>query len=154
MAKVVRFALRGAPATRRPDPVLLVHDALAVPLGAFTAAAVPNGRLTSDAVPGPGAVWEEVEEFALSYDGYGYWSDVAELARRTLQRWTRDHGLPHNLDELRGCLFYEERRWHHFGREPLGPSRQYFDALLAAIGQLAGRADSSGVETSAAADIG
>jgi len=139
MTNVVPFPVRGAPAMRRPDPRLLVHDALAAPRGAFAAGAVPNGRLAPDAVPCHGASWEALEEFALSYDGYAYWSDVDELARRALQRWTRDKSLPPQLDELRGCLFYEERRWHHFGREPQGRSRQYMDALLDAIATLVGR---------------
>jgi hypothetical protein len=45
--------------------------------------------------------------------------------------------LPDTLDELRGCLFYEQRRWHHFGEEPTGRSAEYMWALVSAIGALA-----------------
>lgn len=116
--------------------MLRLHPAGAKPPGAFDAIAVPNSALRPEAVPPPDAPWEAVEEFALSYDGYAYWSDVAELDRRALQRWTREGHLSRDLDQLRGCLFYEERRWHHFGREPQGRGRAFIAALLGAIAEL------------------
>lgn len=117
----------------RPDPELRFHRAGTVPAGSLSPNAVPNAMLRSAMVPAPDAPWEDLEEFALTYDGYSYWSDVAELDRRTMQRWTRERHLPADLDELRGCLFYEERRWHGFGREPHGRARDFIGALLGAI---------------------
>jgi hypothetical protein len=117
------------------EPELLHSDPTTVPAGDFTATAVANASLLREMVPSAGAPWEAVEEFALSYDGYAYWSDVAELASRALRRWTRDGTLPTGLDELRGCLFYEQRRWHHFGYEPYGRAAEYAGALLEAIAE-------------------
>lgn len=120
-------------AGRRPAPLLRFAHADRSPDGDFSAGAVPNADLGRHMVPPAGGSWAEVEELALSYDGYGYWSDVAELGNRSLQRWTRDRTLPPSLDELRGCLFYEQRRWHHFGEEPHGRGAEYVRALVEAI---------------------
>lgn len=120
----------------RSTPVLRFTDPTSAPGGAFAANAVLNPALRPAMVPGHDATWEDIEAFALSYDGYAYWTDVAELANRTLQRWTRDRLLPGTLDELRGCLFYEQRRWHHFGQGPQGRAADYLGALLDAIAAL------------------
>jgi hypothetical protein len=118
---------------RRPDPVLRSGRPEKASEGDFPGGAMSNSDLRSDMVPTRGASWAEVDEFALSYDGYAHWSDVAELANRGLHRFTRDRSLPGSLDELRGCLFYEQRRWHHFGEEPHGRGAEYVWALLDAI---------------------
>jgi len=130
MGRIVPFA--GTP-LRRPDPVLRFSDPRRAPDGAFRANAIANGCLRTDLLPAPEAPWEAIEEFALTYDGYAYWSDVAELAGRCLQQWTRSGTLPEGLDELRACLFFEERRWHHFGEEPHGRGARYVASLLAGI---------------------
>jgi hypothetical protein len=117
-------------------PVLRFTDPQRAPQGAFVANAILNDNLRPAMVPTRHASWEAIEEFALSYDGYGYWSDVAELANRCLRGWTRDRSLPGTVDELRGCLFYEQRRWHHFGQEPQGRATEYFQAMLDAIAEL------------------
>ncbi len=138
LAHVLRLAdvAPPAPSSRRAAPHLRFRRPDAVPDGAFSANAVPNAGLRSVTVPGRDASWEDVEAFALSYDGYAYWSDVAELGRRTLQRWTRERRLPGSLDELRGCLFTEARRWHGLGREPQGRARVYVGALVEAIARV------------------
>jgi hypothetical protein len=123
-----------APAMGRPAPVLRFTGPGGVPEGAFAANALPNDQLRPEHVPGPGSPWEDVEAFALTYDGYAYWSDVAELATRARQRWTRHGALPDGLDELRACLFYEGRRWHRLGGEPRGRATCYVADLLEAIG--------------------
>ena len=125
--------VRGGPEVEVPAPVLVFPHEDRVPSGDFASEGIPNGRLTAAQVPGRGAWWELIEEFALTYDGYAYWSDVAELGNRAMQRWTRDQVLSSSLHELRGCLFYEQRRWHHFGDEPSGRGAEYVWALLDAI---------------------
>jgi hypothetical protein len=100
------------------------------PEGDFTACAVTNGQLRVHGIPDRGDPWEAVSSFSLSYDGYAYWDDVSELATRRIRGWTRDRTLPASIDEVRACLFYEQRRWHHFGEEPNGRGALYFWALL------------------------
>jgi hypothetical protein len=100
------------------------------PEGDFTACAVTNAQLRVHGIPDRGDPWEAVSSFSLSYDGYAYWDDVSELATRHVRVWTRDRMLPASIDEVRACLFYEQRRWHHFGEEPNGRGAQYVWALL------------------------
>jgi hypothetical protein len=121
----------------RAEPRLRFTDSTIAPNGDFAASAVTNAALGVSDVPRRGEAWETVSDFALSYDGYGYWDDLPELASRVLQTWTRRRALPSTLDELRGCLFYEQRRWHHFGEEPTGRSAEYMWALVDAIAALA-----------------
>ena len=121
---------------RRPDPVLRWTDARRAPAGDFAPCAVPNGGLALSDVPGRGDPWETVSCFSLSYDGYAYWDDLTEVAARSLRRWTRDRTVPATIDEVRGCLFYEQRRWHHFGEEPHGRGAEYVGDLLDALRRL------------------
>ncbi len=120
----------------RPEPRLKWTDTHTTPAGDFAASAVSHAELPTVGVPRRGSSWDAVADFALSYDGYGYWDDLPELARRVLQHWTRSRSLPGTLDELRGCLFYEQRRWHHFGEDPTGRSAQYMWAIVDAIAAL------------------
>jgi len=116
----------------RPSPALRWTDARTTPDGDFAGSAIANASLRETDVPDRGD-WDAVSEFALSYDGYAYWDDLPELANRFVQRWTRDRSLPTTLDELRGCLFYEQRRWHHFGEDPAGRSADYMQAIVDAV---------------------
>jgi hypothetical protein len=121
----------------RPEPALRWTDSHTAPAGDYAASAIPNAELDIADVPRRGESWEAVSDFALSYDGYAHWDDLSTLAGRVLQQWTRRRSLPDTLDELRGCLFYEQRRWHHFGEEPTGRSAEYMWATVDAIGALA-----------------
>ena len=114
----------------RSEPVLRWHDPACAPDGAFAATAVPHAELTAALVPTRGDPWEAVSVFALSYDGHAYWEGGAQLAARALRDWTRQRTLPGDLDELRACLFYEQRRWHHRGEEPFERAAEYVWALL------------------------
>jgi hypothetical protein len=120
----------GVPFGPRPEPVLQWKDPSRPPAGDFAGVAVPNGALTASGIPHRGDSWETVSTFALSYDGYAYWDDVAALATRSLRRWIRDRTVPASIDEVRGCLFYEQRRWQHFGEDPNGRRAQYVWVLL------------------------
>jgi hypothetical protein len=120
----------------RPDPVLRWKNPNQPPQGDFIACAIPNAQLKVHGIPEHGDPWDAVSSFSLSYDGYGYWDDVSELATRSMRRWTRARTLPATVDEVRACLFYEQRRWHHFGEDPNGRGAQYIWALLDALRSL------------------
>ncbi|MGI8979317.1 MAG: hypothetical protein ACR2FY_08835 [Pirellulaceae bacterium] len=73
---------------------------------------ITNGELVLEQIPNADADWESIEEFALTFDGYRAWGSFdkcAEIANSN-QRNT--------LTEMRTCLFFEQRRWRHFGDEP------------------------------------
>ncbi|HLJ08514.1 MAG TPA: hypothetical protein VKX24_08245 [Acidimicrobiia bacterium] len=85
-------------------------------------------------VPHPDAPWGDIEEFALACAPEAGRAELAHMASRARRAWTRYRQLPQGVEELRACLFFEQRRWHLFGAEPDGPARAYASALVLAIG--------------------
>jgi hypothetical protein len=80
---------------------------------------VPNSDLHQRDLPPPGADWEEIVRFAHKFDGYEHWEadwGCAVVANIALGMQSE---LPQlSLNELRSCLFFEARRYHHFGWDP------------------------------------
>ena len=77
--------------------------------------------------------------FALSYDGYarhGADGHPGEIANAARGRYDSDKVLPDTLALLRCCLFYEQRRYHHYGTEPDPETLRYLHALVAAIASI------------------
>jgi hypothetical protein len=73
---------------------------------------ISNVDLRLSMIPAADADWGEISKFALTLDGYaayGSFDACADLANR---------GTPQSLLELRSSLFFEQRKWRHFGREP------------------------------------
>ena len=88
---------------------------------------IGNSELRPDDLPAQDASWTTIQEFALSFDGYRYWGSFercAGIANR------RDHG---SLTELRTCLFFEQRRWRHFGEEPNADAMSYIHGIVDSI---------------------
>jgi hypothetical protein len=62
---------------------------------------IPNRDLVADKLPPLDADWEEIQRFALTFDGYKCWGsaercgEIAEARRHS------------TMTELRTCLFYE-----------------------------------------------
>ncbi len=121
----------------RPEPRLQLDRSARAPDGDFAASAVPNAELGITDIPRRGESWDTVSDFALSYDGYGTGTTFPSWRAASCSAGPAAAPLPATLDELRGCLFYEQRRWHHFGEEPTGRSAEYMWALVDAIAALA-----------------
>jgi hypothetical protein len=88
---------------------------------------VPNKLLEFSKIPGEEARWEEIERFALTFDGYKHWGGsekCGEIANARRQS---------TMSELRTCLFFEQRRWRHFGYPPDADAMQYIRGLLEQI---------------------
>jgi hypothetical protein len=88
---------------------------------------IPNRDLTVADIPPISADFTEIGPFALTFNGYNYWGSFnrcAEIANR------RKHDT---LTELRTCLFFEQRRWHHFDRFPDEKAMEYLKGLIEAI---------------------
>jgi len=69
------------------------------------------------------SIWE----FAYKYDAYkklGSSEVVAELANARQETFTETGQWNETLNELRTCLFFEQRLWRHFGEDPDGKSLQ------------------------------
>jgi hypothetical protein len=97
----------------------------------------PTDVLRPEQVPGPSATWSEITWFAAQFDGYSHYGNrrLGDLANGSVAYWERQHlidaGL--SLDDLRGCLFFEYRRYHHFGHVPSSEQTPYLRALVEAI---------------------
>ena len=94
---------------------------------------VPNEHLKATAIPSVTASWHTIGNFALTLDGYQAigQSECGQLANRVKSEFARNAASLQSLSltELRACLFFEQRRFHHFGEEPqgeedAGPGRQ------------------------------
>lgn len=93
-------------------------------------------------VPPEDAPLESLFRFASStyfgYDRHGGVEGLGHLANAIARAWTDGGRLPDDLLALRGALFFESRRWHHFGYEPDPAAEAYVRALVAMIRQLSG----------------
>ena len=88
---------------------------------------ISNQRLTLKDIPAPSADIEDLMQFALTFSGFdqcGSFDACAEVAN------SRKHGT---LSELRTCLFFEQRRWHHFGDSPDDEALAYWRELIEKI---------------------
>ena len=104
--------------------------------GEFADWAILDADLRPEAIPAPDAAWLEVASFALSFDGYAYRRDqLGGWANQAVKRFQRSGTLSRALalPDLRALLFFEQRRFHHFGTSPDDGDRAYIDALLMAI---------------------
>jgi len=73
---------------------------------------IPNNQLQLGDIPGDDASLQDLIRFAHTFNGYeafGSFEACAEIANRG------DH---RTLKRLRACLFFEARRWRHFGEDP------------------------------------
>jgi hypothetical protein len=98
---------------------------------------VPNERLAASAVPPATASWQTIVGFAHTMDGYKAigLKECAQLANRVKSEFSIDAASIETLSltELRFCLFFEQRRFNHFGHAPQGADRIFINALLDAI---------------------
>jgi len=99
---------------------------------------ISNSDLKEEDIPASGAECHEIFSFALTFDGYEAWSSsdkCAAIANRWAQVYARRQDLPASLSQLRTCLFFEQRRWHHFGYTPDDEALKYIRALVEEIRQ-------------------
>jgi hypothetical protein len=97
---------------------------------------IADADLKADDVPPAGAPWIEISRFALTCDGYtrcGGFERCGEIGNRTLDEYQRSGHLPADLETLRISLFFEQRRWRHFGESPAGSDLEYMRALVEGI---------------------
>lgn len=88
---------------------------------------IQNEQLRAADVPEPNADWSTISTFALSFDGYGVhgsFERCAEIANACRSE---------SLTDLRTCLFFEQRRWRHFGEVPDADAMVYIRSLLEQI---------------------
>jgi hypothetical protein len=95
-------------------------------------------------VPPEGASWwPDITHFALTYNAYNRVGDVhtvGQMGNGVRARFRKGGTLPDDLDELRAALFFEQRRYHHFGEAPDAADLDYIQALVGAIRRISGGA--------------
>jgi hypothetical protein len=97
---------------------------------------IASQDLTEGDLPPPDARWWRICEFALTFDGYDYWGSFdkcSEIGNHWAASYAEQQALPESLTELRTCLFFEQRRWHHVGDDPDDDSIRYIWALIESI---------------------
>ena len=91
---------------------------------------ISNEALELANLPPANAGWKEIERFALTLNGYeAIGQRLGDLADGHARAGTR----PEDLTELRGCLFFEQRRWRQFDEPPQGKPMEHIVGLLEAI---------------------
>jgi hypothetical protein len=117
-----------------------------------------SAELQQDDIPGRDADWwPTINEFALSFDGYerfGSFDACAEMANKCAERYHADGLLPAELDTLRACLFFEQRRWRHFEANPDEGTMAYLHTVLAHMREIVGRRDASLIAENEPVDTG
>jgi len=88
---------------------------------------IANHELRVTQIPRTDSMWEEIQEFALTFDGYKSWGSFEKCAE--VANAQRDD----TLTEMRTCLFFEQRRWRHFGEDPDKDSMDYIRELVKKI---------------------
>ena len=116
---------------------------------------ITNADLNERDLPPFNSGWDQpLIKFARSLNGYRYIMDsqpspentqaiqrLGALANRAKRAYDEEKSLPQSLSDLRACLFFEERRWHHLGSavgsyeafDKGGRAMSYIHALLEAI---------------------
>ena len=101
---------------------------------------IANDELTeADIPPQDAEVFSDVEEFALSFDGYkfcGSFDKCRDTGELNYRRWKENRKLPDTLDELRTCLFFAQRTWRWVGDCPHDDYVPYVKALFENIGEV------------------
>jgi len=107
---------------------------------------IPNESLMASAVPPVTASWHAIVGFALTIDGYKAigQKECAKLGNRVKNTFSKNPASVETLSltELRSCLFFEQRRFNHFGHEPQDTDRIFINTLLEAIQKKIGSHDS------------
>jgi hypothetical protein len=96
------------------------------------AAQIQTGELRATDLPGTYNDWSAYARFAVTFAPRD--RDVCrEIATDAFYRWQRTAEVPRTLDELRACLWFEQRRWGFLGREPDSEGMRYVSALIRAM---------------------
>ncbi|MGC4031177.1 MAG: hypothetical protein QM754_05445 [Tepidisphaeraceae bacterium] len=88
---------------------------------------IDNQNLQATDIPADTAEWGDIVRFAQTFNGYhvhGSFAVCGQIANE------RRHDT---MTNLRTCLFFEQRRWNHFGRDPDGEAMEYIRSLLQKI---------------------
>lgn len=96
------------------------------------AAQIQTGELRVHDLPTTYGDWSDYARFAVTFSPNDR-EGCAEFAAGAFANWRRTSDVPRTLQELRACLWFEQRRWRFMGREPDAEGMQYAAALIRAM---------------------
>jgi hypothetical protein len=96
------------------------------------AAPIQTGELRETDLPTGYGEWSDYARFALTFSPQDR-EFCRELASDAFARWRRTGEVPRRLEDLRACLWFEQRRWRFLGREPDSEGMRYAGALIRAM---------------------
>jgi hypothetical protein len=96
---------------------------------------IKNEELKRSTIPPYNPTLDEISRFALTFNGYDCWGSFeacADVANRFLRAFEENRSISEDitLTELRTCLFFEQRRWHHVGDLPDENTIEYLNYLI------------------------
>ena len=97
---------------------------------------ISNRDLKLYLLPKEGADWLKISGFAHSFNGYEHWGSFekcGDVANSIRDEYKTTGELSTNLTDLRTCLFFEARRWRHYGYDPDEEAMRYIHALMEGI---------------------
>jgi hypothetical protein len=100
---------------------------------------IESSRLTLDLVPGPEAGYEEIYDFAQTYDGYKHYGSP-----QNFEQIVRLKGFK-TLDDLRADLFFLQRAWHWSDEIPKGEYLEKFKSMVQAIRERVAQGENKGL---------
>jgi hypothetical protein len=97
-----------------------------------------NEELKRSSIPPLNPTLDQISRFALTFNGYDHWGSFeacADIANKFLRAFAENGSIPEDvtLTELRTCLFFEQRRWHHLGELPDEKAIGYLNYLIGKI---------------------
>ena len=93
---------------------------------------IQTGELQETDLPPGYGEWSDYARFAVTFAPL-YRDLCSEAASDSFARWSRTGEVQRTLEELRACLWYEQRRWRFLGREPDGEGMRYAGSLIRAM---------------------
>jgi hypothetical protein len=96
------------------------------------AAHIHTGELRETDLPNSYGDWSDYARFAMTFAPRDR-EVCRELGSDAFGHWQRTGALPRTLEELRACLWFEQRRWRFLGREPDALGMRYVNELIRAM---------------------
>lgn len=97
---------------------------------------IANKDLTEQDFPNRDADWSDITPFALSFNGYHHTGSAEKcisIANKHSENYEKNGVLPSTLNELRTCLFAEQRRVHWTTVVDMETHLNYMRTLIEAI---------------------
>ncbi|HVF26437.1 MAG TPA: hypothetical protein VNA23_11140 [Anaerolineales bacterium] len=97
---------------------------------------IPNSQLSETDPPARSANWQNIQTFAITFDGYEHWGSFKkcrEVADLDVSLHRKQEPQVQSLTGLRTCLFFESRRWKHLEKAPTKKAMGYIHALVEQI---------------------